>query len=113
MMTPIQVSNSACSGMRDPDLMAAVEYPDMVRQARRICAHCPLSIRLACLAEGLEIRDAFMVRGGTTPTQRAALPEAELFALAAHPSRFLDSSTARNPAKVMLEHFGERERIAA
>lgn len=104
MMTPIQVSNSACNGMNDPDLMAAVEYPEMVRQARRICAHCPLSIRLACLAEGLEIRDRFMIRAGTTPTQRAALSVTTLYELAAHPARFIDSSTARNPVKVLSEH---------
>lgn len=100
-MTPVEVANAACRDMPDPDLMAAVEYPLMVRQAREVCARCPLRIRRACLDEGLAIRDAFMIRAGTTPAQRAAFDSSYLHRMINNPARFLASSTARNPATIL------------
>lgn len=51
---------------------------DLVDEAKRICAKCP--IRWACLENAIAINDTYAILGGTTPAERHAMQHGALAA---------------------------------
>ena len=59
-----------CRGVTSDDFFPHRERSLAVRNAKWICGHCPLDVRLACLQLALDTRDEVGIYGGLTADER-------------------------------------------